>query len=451
MPWDIKTENGKHCVYKKTTGKIMHCYDDMEEAKHYLAALWMHASEKELEPGVLLTKEPDGRWQIVTVSTAALPDYEEETFTGNAMNYEIKEAGRSGIYPEYRVFHSKQLGIGKVENMRRVGIFMIDQGHSYTDPFSLAVCEKMLANNDGTWRVSRGFYLFEASGVCSECDTPLLLHKEHLTLGFRCPKCFTEHKDYKGAMTHIRFLKTRTFDVTVTDNPSVPYTGVVAYKDDQNMLEVMMKTKEEMRKKLIDAGLTEDVVDARLKDVTEEQLKEYSALPFAQVLKEFKEDETETQDTGDEEAVYVLDDSVIDEIKETVTGATSAGVESAIKKAFESVEVAVPVEEIVAAIVKEINKEGTNAEIVALKEAVVALTEKVDHLLASDEERLKELLKESSPASRLRVMRFKAGNGKKAASDEEDEEDEEPVVKETIIAADGKQFDTMTQFVIGRK
>lgn len=70
MPWDKKIENNKICVYKKTSGKTMHCYPNTpageEEANKYLAALHIHASEKELKEilggngsELLAYKEPD--------------------------------------------------------------------------------------------------------------------------------------------------------------------------------------------------------------------------------------------------------------------------------------------------------------------------------------------------------------------------------------------------------
>jgi len=52
MPWDKKTIDGEICVYKKTTGKVLHCYsgDDAEEkANKYLAVLHMHAPASEKE------------------------------------------------------------------------------------------------------------------------------------------------------------------------------------------------------------------------------------------------------------------------------------------------------------------------------------------------------------------------------------------------------------------
>lgn len=52
MPWDKKNVNGKICVYKKTTGKILHCYsgeDAAQQADKYLAALHANMPKDEKE------------------------------------------------------------------------------------------------------------------------------------------------------------------------------------------------------------------------------------------------------------------------------------------------------------------------------------------------------------------------------------------------------------------
>jgi len=50
MPWGKKNSGGKVCVYKKTTGEILHCYSGKSadaRADRYLAALYMHAPASE--------------------------------------------------------------------------------------------------------------------------------------------------------------------------------------------------------------------------------------------------------------------------------------------------------------------------------------------------------------------------------------------------------------------
>lgn len=52
MPWDKRVINGKICVYKKTTGKILHCYsgeDAAQQADEYLAALHANMPKDEKE------------------------------------------------------------------------------------------------------------------------------------------------------------------------------------------------------------------------------------------------------------------------------------------------------------------------------------------------------------------------------------------------------------------
>ena len=156
MPWDKKVVDGKICVYKKTTGEVLHCYsgDDAEEqANKYMSALYMHSGEEAKDEYDLLFAPPEGEstiyvekqgdvYWITAVSTAALKDHEGETFDAECIDYDLKQAKRLGDYPEFRVFHKPSLGIGRVEKMQRVGIFAVDQGTSYMDPFSLAVCEK---------------------------------------------------------------------------------------------------------------------------------------------------------------------------------------------------------------------------------------------------------------------------------------------------------------------
>lgn len=185
-------------------------------------------SLNDLAPSVIIEKTKSGLYEINTISTAALEDREGETFTTEAMDYDIAMAEKYGDYPEIRVFHSKYLGIGKIHKMERIGIFAHDSGLSYDDPFSLAICEKMLANNDGRWRVSRGFRVYELRGGCPACYSTLSISTKHLLGGFRCPSCKTLHLRFKGALNSVQFTKARTFDITVTDVPSVPYTSAQA-------------------------------------------------------------------------------------------------------------------------------------------------------------------------------------------------------------------------------
>ncbi len=124
----------------------------------------------------LVEKQDDGRYKIITVSTAALPDKEDEVFSIKAIDYDIALAESTGSFPEYMMFHRSGLAFGKVTAMSRVGIFAVDVGYSYTDPFSISVCEKMLSENaDGKWKVSRGFVVLEVLGGCPACSEELVI------------------------------------------------------------------------------------------------------------------------------------------------------------------------------------------------------------------------------------------------------------------------------------
>jgi hypothetical protein len=45
MPYELKEEDGKHCVYNKDTGERKACHDDKEMAERQIRLL--HSLEKE--------------------------------------------------------------------------------------------------------------------------------------------------------------------------------------------------------------------------------------------------------------------------------------------------------------------------------------------------------------------------------------------------------------------
>jgi hypothetical protein len=452
MPWGKKKSGNKVCVYKKTTGKILHCYegDDADaRADKYLAALYAYAHHKEYDidnleevsSGLYMMKEADGRYMITTVSTAAVVDQEGEIFDVDAIDWDIKEAKRTGEYPEFRVFHKPYFGIGRVESMSRVGIFAVDRGHSYTDPFSLEVCEKMLANNDGRWRCSRGFALYEASGKCPVCDSPLILNKEHMEIGFRCPSCKSVHISYKGVLKELHFRKARTFDVTITDIPAVPYTGASAIRSD-GVLEVKEMNKQQLREKLLKAGISEEVIDQRLNDISDSRLKEFDDIPDAILMKEFEDDGYRESD----DELFVLDPDVLKEFASIAR--------DIVREELDNMEI-----EVDATVMKE-------DELFELKEKVDAIY----NLLISSKKVTKEV--DIPRNGKLRVARFKQvpmedEEDMEDDEDMEDEEDDEEVAvlgkkkkygveKELpsdvlIQAGDGSMYKSMTDMIVGRK
>ena len=357
---------------------------------------WVESKDEEKEySDIFLEKEDDGRYKLIAVSTAALEDREGETFTTEAMDHDIQVAKETGEYPEFRVFHKKGLGIGKVTKMSRVGIFAVDEGYSYTDPFSLNVCEKMLANNrDGKWKVSRGFKLLEAAGNCPDCGSELMVRLKHMVVGFRCPRCKSVHLSGKGSLNNLRFLKTKTFDLTVTDIPAVPWTGVAAFPYSHLVQEVAM-TKEELKKRLLKAGLDETVVDSRLESMSADSLKEFEVIPDAVLLKEFE------SDSDMEEDVFTLDPETLKEFSDIVDDKISVRM----KELLDGMEI--EVED--SSVLKEFNDRLESLEN-TLKE--------IKELLESGKS---SALKEKNEGFKPR--KFRVLLNKQAAEEEEDEED----------------------------
>lgn len=421
--------------------------------------------EKEFSD-VLCEKQDNGRYKIVSVSTAALRDREGETFTVKAIDYEIKRAKETGEYPEFRVFHKQPLGIGRVKSMKRVGIFAVEEGESYDDPFSLDVCEKMLSRNDGKWKTSRGFKVLEASGGCPHCGESLLIREKHMVAGFICPSCGKTNLGFKGSLNDTRFLKTKTFDITVTDVPAVPWTGVAAFRFTQNDQEVVM-TKKELKKRLVKAGLSEEAIDARLATISEDTLKSFDDIPVADILKEFEdteeddveEEDVDTEEDGEtsekelgsskEEQVFTLDPAVLKEFSNIAKQQLMELLEGATFEAEDT----------------NVNKESeVLAALDTLSEQLKELTDRIDALTEKDETRLKEIIADAPRGSALRITRFKQAAQKKSSKmpvedTEEDDEEEVPTSKSKkncekevgILGSDGTVSKSMTEFLVGTK
>jgi len=201
-------------------------------------------------------------------------------------------------------------------------------------------------------------------------------------------------------------------------------------------------TKKEMKKKLLEAGIPEEVVDERLKDMSDETLKEYKDIPEA-VLKEMK-DAADKQDDDDSEEGFVLDDSVLKEIADKVEERVSTLLDGLTIEIAESKE---------------------SEAITELKELVEALSEKVDKLLETDGEKIRKEVQDQPRANKLRIRRFKQvskemdGKKKRMMDDEdmaddededyEDGEEEEKEATAAIVGADGTQYTSMTDLVLG--
>jgi len=408
---------------------------------------WVETDKEEIQD-IYITKE-NGRYNIVGISTAAVRDKDDETFSVEAIDYDILQVKESGDYPEFRMFHKPYLAIGKVTNMRRAGIFAIDSGVSYDDPFSLAVCKMLEEDKSDKWRMSRGFIVLETSGGCPECSEQLLLRTKHMLVGYKCPSCGTYQSEYKGVLKDLHFRKVRTFDVTVTDIPCLPYTGVTAYRE---LLEVPIMNKKQLREKLVDAGLEDEIIDERLKQLTDVQLKSMDDLPFAHVLKEVLTDEDEEiidekkEDVDGDEQLFVLDPEVLEDFAKISKEQIVPVVKETVSELLDGLEIDIGDVNFGDAEmeVKEI------PELSTLSEEVAELKEMVQQLVQDDEERLKELYSDAPRGAKFRIMRQKCDTKKKG--DEEDEEDEDEITEEkqregVIVGSDGKAVDSMTEFI----
>lgn len=414
---------------------------------------------------VNISKQANGSYWITAVSTAALKDREGETFTIAAIDYDMDMAKEFNEYPEFRVFHTNGLGIGRVSKMSRVGIFAVDEGESYTDPFSISVCEKMLLHNeDGKWRVSRGFRVLEASGICPKCGEDLLIKTKQMQIGFRCPSCKSIQIGSKGSLGDMRFLKTRTFDLTVTDTPAVPWTGVTAYPMDLSNMEVMMN-KKELRKRLLNAGLEESAVDERLGQVSEDKLKEFDDIPDAILMKELGLTEKSASSTAEDENVFTLDESVLKEFTKIVNKELTAVIEKALSEKLDGLSIEVDDS---ATVSKEADILTMLKE---LTDTVSEISNLVQSMTKSDNARIKELVEET-PRNGLRIIRTKAAKPAEEDETEDDGEEETPPAKNgkkmpawlkpkkevaeddydddvVIMDADGNRAKSMTELVTG--
>lgn len=402
---------------------------------------WVKKREEEIaEKSVISVSKEKDIYEIVAISTAAIPDLEDETFSTEAIDYDIEQAKQTGIYPEFRLFHKKYLGVGSVIKMLRVGIFAVDIGYSYDDPFSKSVCENILKNNDGKWRVSRGFYLLFVAGKCPNCNSYLGVGLKHIRYGFKCPVCEKVYPTYRGMLKETKFLKTQTFDVTITDRPCVPYTSVALLNDENNNKEFIPMTKEELKEKLLSAGLDESVIEAKLSGIDEAELKEMKDLPDAEVLKEFEED-TAVEDTDKGNDLF-LDEDSIDAIAEKVAEKVAEKlktIEVSVKGLPENLEMSVnDIEEIkeLASVIKE------------LQAQVKEVGKKVEHIMQLDEKRFEAESKEAPRNAKVRILRGKVA---KEGSVEKEEQLQNAFVSadgSMIVDANGKTYESLSDFVL---
>jgi len=261
MPYHMRKRDNKYCVYKGTKtdpGKELKCYTDRKRASSYMAALYINvedAKTKELLESLaygtvrlthdssmaihaeqdimmfssaLVDEEEDtakDRW--IAVSTAEVWDKQREMMTTQAMDYDIRRAEHFNEYPELRLFHIRGFKLGMCDHMGRINKYAVDMGSWHNTPFA-QYTKGMVESNDGKWKISRGFYSVEATGLCMKCNTSLMVHPINYIVGGWCVGCKT-YFDTPYELERLKHLKTITFDITITDVPAVVETAVSAF------------------------------------------------------------------------------------------------------------------------------------------------------------------------------------------------------------------------------
>lgn len=381
-----------------------------KKSHHIEHGKWVK-NDKE-EKSLMFIEKENNRYQIITISTAAFPDYEGETFSTQAMDFDIALAEQSKQFPDFCLFHKRSMKIGKVEKMVRVGKFMVDIGYSNDDDFSREVCEKMLLNNDGKWRVSRGFYPFEYEGKCNNCNAMLGVTYKQVRVGVRCPNCKAIHLTKEG-LQNVTYKAVQTFDVTITDNPCVPATSAQAFKLGDNM------TKEELKEKLLAAGVNETAIDTKLATIEDAELKELSEIPEA-VLKELPVQE-EPEKTDEPEDVEEPEETMtLEEVKESLKEFISTILTETIAK----------------------QEQMHNESKTVLESEISTLKERIAKLESDAVENLKELKENAPRMAQTRIIR--------AGKPEPKVDEAKPVEKELntgIVDGEGKTYANMTEFI----
>jgi len=167
----------------------------------------------------------EDRW--IGVSTAEVWDLEDTLFTTQAMDYDIQYANRTKDFPELRLYHVRGFKLGICDYMSRIGKWAVDKGKWYKTNFAQAMKDIVCANN-GRWKMSRGFHVVKATGLCSTCDTDLMVSPWNFLFGIQCKSCGAVYGDVSD-LKRMQYLATITYDLTVSDVPIVPVTAIAAY------------------------------------------------------------------------------------------------------------------------------------------------------------------------------------------------------------------------------
>lgn len=178
-------------------------------------------------------------------------------------------------------------------------------------------------------------------------------------------------------------------------------------------------TRNELKERLLKAGLPEEVVEAKLAATSDEDLVRMKDIPAAMV-----------SDSGGDDGDIVLDESVIEAF-----GSVVAKVMKEADYGINEVEVEIPELERVA------------ADVVELKEAVAEIAAALKEISKTDEERLKELNAELSPSQRLRIR-----YSPKSSSEPEDSPKPDVLRSKdgaAVVDGSGKTYESLSDMLFG--
>lgn len=236
MPWHLEKRKKQWCVVKgtkKDPGETLKCYPNKPDALGYLAALYIHVPDAKKDLNIFdvykeISDESEDIDRWIAVSTIQEEDTYGQVVTTEAMDFDIKRALRTSIYPELRMFHVRGFKLGKADSMDRNGIYAVDQGYWNKQPFPLAVKDLVSTDTNRKWRISRGFHPVKATGRCADCNTDLSVGLMNFIFGAVCKECGAYYQDPE-MLKQLKYLATVTYDITLTDIPALSRTAVAAF------------------------------------------------------------------------------------------------------------------------------------------------------------------------------------------------------------------------------
>ena len=192
-------------------------------------------------------------------------------------------------------------------------------------------------------------------------------------------------------------------------------------------------TRDELRKRLIDAGLPEEVVDVKLKSLSDSDLARMKDIPVA-LVEDFGSEggkDGENEDSGAskiyemnmDDLVGAFSKAVVDVLKDAEIGVTETELEADVPGLDELL-----------------------AEVRAVKEQLEQQNAVLGELLKDEDARIKDKLGDLSAAQRLRI-RYTAGSSQ--AAQDKDKGEELPTTGDAVIDGSGKAYESITAMLYG--